>query len=47
MPRTRPFGPDDPGHVERDMPAAAADVEHPVAALEPRVLEEPQGCRRA
>jgi hypothetical protein len=31
-------------HIQRDMTAAAANVEDPVSAFEPRVLKEPQGC---
>jgi hypothetical protein len=38
------LGPDDLSHVERDMTAAAANVEDPVAALEPGVFKEQPGC---
>ena len=38
------LAPDDPRHVQRHMAAAAADIEHMVAAPELRVFKEPQGC---
>jgi len=38
------LGPDDLRHIQRDVAAAAANVEDPVSAPEPRVLEKPQGC---
>ena len=39
-----PVGSDNARHVERDMAASASSVQEPVAALEPRVFEELEGC---